>query len=141
MGRSFALTAVVLAEVVLAAGCDRFTSPEETKRPPFLRTQLVVPSGFPTDRVGFAELILTAAGDTPLPLSANRSNLDSFNGVPVIVRVEPEPANPSRRRVVVAFGQNPFRGAQRTVDLFLYPFFATTDGGVTPPMKLERARS
>lgn len=131
-----ALWTLALASVG-ALGCDRFTTPAETNRPPFLRAQLVVPSGFPTDRVGFAELILTAAGDVPLPLSANRSNLENFNGVPVIVRVEPEPANPERRRVVVSFGQNPFRGAQRTVDLFLYPFFGTGDGGVTPPMRLE----
>src|SRR5690349_4121284 len=96
-----------------ALGCDKYRSPSDDNRPPFLQVQTILPSNVPLDRIGALEITITALpGEPGLPLESTFQLEQTEEGKPqIFLRAQPEPNDPSRRELVVSYGGNPFKTA------------------------------
>ena len=118
--------------------CQRFTSPEDTGRPPFLQIQTILSPNIPIELIGSVDITLTALPDGPsLPLRDGFAlEPEQEAGRPrVFLRAQHEPNSDSRLELVISYGGNPYAGQQRTLDLFLYPDFRS-DAGVSPSVTM-----
>lgn len=123
------------ALLLALAGCQRFTTPAETGRPPFVEVKMVIPPNFPTDRIAHGELVIRAAATGPAFAFDNSRVLDLQGSTPAATLLRPQADDPSRLELVLSLASRPFAANQRTATLFLYPRFLR-DGGTVPDMTL-----
>ena len=120
--------ALLFVLVASALGCQRFTSPQEGGRTPFIEVKMVVPENFPTDRIAYGEIVLRAVASGPPFVFDTTRTIDLQSEQQAAVTLRPQADDPSRQEMVLSLASRPFKTGQRTATVFLYPRFASDAG-------------